>query len=52
VGPVLGTYAYSLNQAILWAACGVLGLAAAAFSIAAGRHPAPVPRGTSGVPVA
>ena len=52
VGPVLGTYAYSVNEAIPWAACGVLGIAAAAFSIAAGRHPATVPRGTTGVPVA
>jgi MFS family permease len=52
VGPVLGTYAYSENEAIPWVACGVLGIAAGAFSIAAGRHPAPVPRGTTGVPVA
>lgn len=52
VGPVLGTYAYSENEDLLWVGCGVLGLAAAVLSIAGGRRPAPVPRGTIGVPVA
>ena len=52
VGPVLGTYAYSVNDALLWVACGALGVAAAVFSLAAGRHPTPVPQGPTGVPVA
>jgi MFS family permease len=52
VGPVLGTYAYSVSHALPWVACGVLGLAAATFSIAAGRRPTPVLQGTVGAPVA
>jgi MFS family permease len=52
VGPVLGTYAYSVNAALPWIGCGVLGVAAAVFSLAGGRRPAPVPEGPTGVPVA
>jgi MFS family permease len=52
VGPLLGTLAYSVDRTALWIGCGVLGLVAAALSIAAGRQPVPVPEGPTGVPVA
>ncbi|MGH2591626.1 MAG: MDR family MFS transporter, partial [Actinomycetota bacterium] len=41
-GPMLGTIAFAANSAVLWAACGVLGIVAATLSLAAGRHPTPV----------
>jgi hypothetical protein len=44
VGPTLGTLAYELSPDLLWISCGVAGVLAAALALAAGRHPAPVPR--------
>lgn len=50
-GPMLGTLTFAVNPAVLWTACGVLGVVAAALSLAAGRHPAPVVEGPTSVPV-
>lgn len=50
-GPMLGTITFAANTAVLWAACGVLGIVAATLSLAAGRHPAPVVEGPTSVPV-
>jgi MFS family permease len=50
-GPMLGTIAFAANSAVLWAACGVLGIVAATLSLAAGRHPTPVVEGPTSVPV-
>jgi MFS family permease len=50
-GPMLGTITFAANPAVLWAACGVLGLVAATLSLAAGRHPTPVVEGPTSVPV-
>lgn len=41
VGPLLGTFVYSANPAVLWWACGVVGVAAAGLSLSARRHPVP-----------
>lgn len=41
IGPLLGTFVYRANPAVLWWACGAAGVAAAALSLAARRHPAP-----------
>jgi MFS family permease len=51
VGPLLGTLVYSVDRTALWLSCGVLGLVAAALSLAAGRRPAPVLEGPTRVPV-
>lgn len=51
LGPALGTIAYAAEPAALWTACGVLGVVAAAISLAAGRRPQPVLEGPHAVPV-
>jgi predicted MFS family arabinose efflux permease len=50
LGPMLGTIAYA-NPTVLWSACGILGVVAAAISLAAGRKPVPVLEGPHAVPV-
>ncbi len=41
VGPIAGTAAFHAEPMLLWGACGVLGVVAAALALAAGRHPVP-----------
>lgn len=41
VGPVVGTIVYSVNPAVLWVACGVVGVLALGLSLAAGRYSTP-----------
>jgi MFS family permease len=41
VGPIAGTVAFHRRPTLLWGACGVLGLIAAALALAAGRRPVP-----------
>jgi MFS family permease len=52
VGPLLGTIAYEASPPVLWWACGAAGVAAAALSLSARRHPAPAIAGPAPVDAA
>ncbi len=41
VGPLVGTSAYHVSPQALWLGCGLIGVAAAALALEAGRRPAP-----------
>jgi len=42
VGSPVGTLTCEFSPDVLWIGCGVAGVIAAALTLAAGRHPAPI----------